>query len=65
MDQILRLPAVIEATGLSRTSIWRLVRANRFPQPIRLTAKAIGWKRTDVQSWIDTREPVGGHPNGL
>ena len=64
-DQILRMPAVIEATGLSRTTIWRLVKANRFPPAVRLIGRHVGWKRSDIERWIDTREPVGGHPNGL
>ena len=59
-DQILRMPAVIEATGLSRTTVWRMSRRGDCPAPVRLTGRHVGWKRSDIERWIDTREPVGG-----
>jgi len=53
--KILRLPAVIAVVGVSRVSIWRWVRAGTFPRPIRLGARAVGWRDSDVQRWLETR----------
>ena len=36
MDRILRIPEVVEITGLSRTTIWRRVKSGDFPAPVRL-----------------------------
>ena len=55
--RILRLPEVLEITGLSRTTIWRRVRDGSFPQPVRLGAegtRAIGWWDQDIYDWIDS-----------
>ena len=55
--RILRLPEVIEITGLSRTTIWRRDRDGSFPQPIRLGGegtRAIGWRDQDIYDWIDS-----------
>ena len=52
---ILRVPAVLELIGLSRTSLWRRVRAGDFPAPVRLGgrgSRAVGWRRADVERWL-------------
>jgi len=51
------LPAL---TGLSRTTIWRLERSGDFPKRIRLSAGAVGYKMADIQTWLDSRQIVGG-----
>ena len=51
-NNILRLPAVQKATGLSRATIYRLMAQNKFPASISLGERAIGWVEYEVQSWI-------------
>lgn len=51
-DRILRLPAVRERVGLSRSSIYRGINARTFPAPVQLGVKAIGWRESDVNAWI-------------
>ena len=53
--RILRLPEASQATGLSRSTIFRLVQAGDFPSSVRLTARTIGWCATDVEAWIAAR----------
>ena len=56
VDKILRPRQVCEAIGLSRTSLWRLCRANEFPAAVRLSRNAVGWPSSVVQRWISERE---------
>jgi predicted DNA-binding transcriptional regulator AlpA len=49
---ILRKRAVIQRTGLSDTTIWRLERAGRFPKSIRLSGNAVGWREAEIDQWI-------------
>ena len=56
--QILRIGDVMQAVGLSRVTIWRWVRDGKFPAPIRLGSRHIGWRSEEVQAWIDARPPV-------
>jgi prophage regulatory protein len=49
--KFLRLPAVIEATGQSRSTILRRVKAGAFPAPIHLGPRAIAWDSADVARW--------------
>ena len=53
--QILRLPAVRERTGLSRTTVYDFIRRGEFPPPIKLGARASGWDAEAVERWIQTR----------
>ena len=53
---ILRTPTVLAMIGLSRTSLWRRVRAGDFPAAVRLGgagSRAIGWRREDVERWLE------------
>jgi prophage regulatory protein len=50
---ILRLPQVIRFTGLSRTNIYRRIAAGTFPAPVALGPRAVGWRESDIESWID------------
>ena len=49
---ILRLPAVKTRTGLSRSTIYLRVAEGRFPQPISLGARAVGWVDAEVEAWL-------------
>jgi prophage regulatory protein len=54
--KILRLPAVQEATGKSRSGIYSDVARGQFPAPIKLGRRAIGWRTEDIEVWIASRE---------
>ena len=62
MEELLRLPDIRRATGLSRTTIWRLEGAGKFPKRIKLSARAVGWKARDIRLWIDELKSVNGAP---
>ncbi len=55
---ILRLPQVLDRTGLSRSSIYAKVSAGDFPEPISLGARAVGWIEDEVLSWLTERVEV-------
>lgn len=59
LPEILRFEAVKQATGLSRSTIWRLERAGLFPRHVQLTPGGlIGWIRADISNWIVSRCPA-------
>lgn len=59
MAEILRIKKVCELTGLSRTTLWRLERAEKFPDRVQLSDRAVGWRWKDVEAWIKSR-PLAG-----
>ena len=54
--RIIRLPEVVERTGVSPTSIYRFIREGTFPPQVKLGKRAVGWRAKDVEAWIDSRE---------
>ena len=57
-DRLLRWPEVHARTGLSRTTIWRLIRQQEFPASRRLSANAVAWLASEVDAWIASRVPT-------
>lgn len=58
IDPIHRLPNVKTLCGLSRSSIYRLVKEGAFPAPIKLGERASGWRQSDIESWLESRAQV-------
>ena len=53
--RMLRLPAVEDRVGRKRSSIYRDVAEGRFPPPVKLGPRAIGWPEHVIDTWIDER----------
>jgi prophage regulatory protein len=51
--RILRLPSVKSRTGLSRSSIYLRISENRFPKPVQLGGRAVGWVEAEIDDWLD------------
>jgi prophage regulatory protein len=52
-EKILRIPQVIEMTGLKKTTIYLLVKAGKFPKPFRIGKRAVGWKYSSIRDWLE------------
>ena len=53
-DQFLRLPQVMEISGLAKSTIWAYVKKGKFPQPIKLSARVTVWKLSDIHKWMES-----------
>lgn len=52
--RILRLRDVVYLTGLSRSTVYSLIQNEKFPKPLRLSARASGWLLGEVEEWINS-----------
>ena len=52
---LVRLPEVKAICGLSRSSIYMLIRDGRFPPPVAISGRARGWVRHEVEVWVAER----------
>ena len=50
-SMFMRLPAVMAATGMSRTTIYLRIKAGTFPKPIQIGARAVAWDEAEVAEW--------------
>ncbi|MDR3386921.1 MAG: AlpA family phage regulatory protein [Rudaea sp.] len=55
-DRILRLNAVLDRTGLSRSTLYRKIQAGTFPAQVRIATRCTGWRESAVSEWL--RNPM-------
>lgn len=56
-DKLIRIKTVCELTGLGKTSVYSIP---DFPKRVVLSRRAVGWKLSQIMSWIESRSTVGG-----
>lgn len=59
-ERLLRRRQVEEMTGLSRSSIYRLMRTQVFPVAVKVGPAAVRWKESDITSWLESRPLATG-----
>ncbi len=52
---ILRRQQVQARTGLGRSSVYSLMKLGQFPKSIKLSARAVGWLESDIDSFIASK----------
>jgi len=50
---LLRLPAVLERTGLKRSALLLLMQRSNFPAPLKLGTRINVWPSSEVDAWVD------------
>jgi prophage regulatory protein len=48
----IRINAVLEQTGLSRTHVYRLINAGKFPKPAKLSDRLSAWDAAEIDAWL-------------
>lgn len=61
MQQLLSSKQVSERVSLSVSQIRRLISANKFPKPLKISAGRNGWLEKDVDGWV--LNLIGGSDN--
>lgn len=51
-DRILRIKAVLERTGLSRSTLYRKIERGTFPHQIKLSERCAGWHESAIAEWM-------------
>lgn len=54
-QRYIRRQEVESLTGLSRSTIYRMMDAGEFPRPIKLTRKAVAWPESAIAEWLASR----------
>ena len=55
MTHFIRIAEVKRITGLSTSTIYKMINEEKFPRQISLGDRAVAWIKSEVQSWIDNR----------
>jgi prophage regulatory protein len=60
ISPLLRRPEVERRTGLSCTTIYRLMDEGAFPRPLRIGVRAVAWPEHEIDAWQASR-PLSHH----
>lgn len=61
--QLVALPEVVRTSGISKSEIFRRMKAGHFPQPVRMGAgRCTRWEMGEVQEWVRERLAERGAP---
>lgn len=55
-EKLIRRPEVESRTGLSRSTLYDWMKRGEFPQPVKLGARLVAWRESDVLNWIEARQ---------
>jgi prophage regulatory protein len=56
---ILRRKQVEVITGLARSTIYAKVKTGKFPRPVRLGKRAVGWRLRDIEAFLSSLPEAG------
>ena len=57
-EQLLRMPFVVKKTGLSRSSIYNLMKKDLFPRPVKVGRRAVAWHEEKINEFIRSCKQV-------
>lgn len=60
-EKLLRLPDVMDRSGLKRSTIYLRVRQGRFPRQIQLgDPHVVAWRETEITAWVNAQIAAAG-----
>lgn len=53
--RVLRKRQVLEMTGLPNSTMYLYVSQGKFPKPIPLGVRSVGWLESEIREWINSK----------
>ena len=60
-DRLLRLNEVQARCGLSRSSLYRMMRDGSFPEPLKVGVRAVRWRESEIEAWLEALPRASGY----
>ena len=57
---MVRRKEVEKITGLSRSSIYNMMKMNEFPRPVKLSERSVAWVYEEIQTWLNEKIASSG-----
>ncbi len=65
LDKMLRREEVETICGLTRSTIYRLMREEKFPLPLRIGPRAVRWPESEIEIWLASRPRATGEARAV
>ena len=59
-DRLLTRREVEARCRIARTTLYKMMREDKFPCPIRIGVRAVRWLQSEVEAWIESRPRATG-----
>lgn len=59
-NELLTCDQVMEIIPLTQSTIYRLMRKDRFPLPIRIGGRNVRWLRSEITDWLKNQPRATG-----
>ena len=53
-QSMMRTSEVCNTLGIHRATLWRMVKQDKFPQPMKVGKRLTRWRTEVVEEWIST-----------
>jgi len=53
-DGMVKIPAVIKFTAISRSAIYLKIKAGTFPVPVKIGPRSVAWRAAEVRAYVDS-----------
>lgn len=61
--RFLRLKAVMEKTGLSKSAIYSKIKEGEFPASVPIGSRTVAWIDKDINDWLEWKVLIRDRPN--
>ena len=58
LDRLLTSKQLTDETGISRSTIYRLLQNGAFPEPIYIGPRGVRWLESDIKAWLADRKAL-------
>lgn len=60
--RLYREKEVLKIISVVHSTLWNMVRDGTFPSPVRIGARGVAWRSSDINEFIANLESTGGKP---
>ena len=57
-DRYVRIKELAVMRGIGRSTIYRLIKENKFPKQIKLSERTCFWRLSTIKQWVIDRESL-------
>ena len=58
--RLITMREVLRICALGRSTVYRLMAARQFPQPVKIGRRGVRWRVSDIEEWVQSRPPANG-----
>ena len=58
-DRYIRIKELALMLSIGRSTIYKLMKKNQFPQQIKLSERTVVWRLSVINEWIEERKKLG------